>query len=220
MEATVFLDIETLPTQSAEVKEEIRAGITPPGNITKPESREKWLAEKGEAQALEAIAKTSFDPAAGHVCTIAYAINDGPVFCEHARSIEYERAILTGFFDALHEFQRYTFVGHNVTAFDLRFLICRAVVLGVKVPRAIPRDPKPWDNTVFDTMTAWAGTRGTIGLDRLCKALSIPGKDGFDGSMVAEAWANGEHDRIADYCRDDVLRVRQVWRKFEAAGLT
>ena len=72
---------------------------------------------------------------------------------------------------------------------------------------------------MFDTMTAWAGARGTISLDNLCAALGIPGKgDGFDGSQVAQAWADGRHDEIAQYCRDDVQRVRAVWQKFQDAG--
>ena len=138
----------------------------------------------------------------------------------HADTVDQEIDVLAGFFESLRQFRRHTFIGHNVGAFDLRFLMCRAVVLGVHVPQGIPRDPKPWDSTIFDTMTAWAGARGTISLDRLCKALSIPGKGGFDGSQVAAAWEAGEHDRIEEYCRDDVDRVRQVWRKFKAAGLT
>jgi len=88
----------------------------------------------------------------------------------------------------------------------------------VKIPRCIPRDVKPWGKGIFDTMTAWAGTRDTISLDNLCKALGIPGKDGFDGSMVADAWLAGEHDTIAEYCRDDVERVRQIHNRFVSVG--
>jgi 3'-5' exonuclease len=98
--------------------------------------------------------------------------------------------------------------------------MCRAIVLGVKVPALWPRDPKPWDQNVFDTMTAWAGARGTIGLERLCEALSIESPKGdMAGNQVAAAWAAGEFDRIAAYNRRDVDAVRQVFRKFEAVGL-
>ena len=220
MEANVFIDIETIPVQSQSARDEIKAQITPPGNIKKPESVEKWLAENAADAATDQINKTSFDPAQGHICTIAWAIDDGPVWSLHADTVEEEAGVLWNFFASLREFRRTTFIGHNVGAFDMRFLLCRAVVLGVTVPRVIPRDPKPWDTTIFDTMLAWAGQRGTISLDRLCKALGVEGKDGFDGSQVAAAWEAGEHERIEAYCKDDVRRVREVWRKFDAAGLT
>jgi DNA polymerase elongation subunit (family B) len=220
MEATVFLDIETIPTQCPDARANFRAEVKAPGNIKKPESIAAWIDANADAAASEAIAKTSFDPAHGHICTIGWAIDDETPQAAHAATVEEESDVLRAFFGGLRQHTRYTFVGHNVRAFDLRFILCRAVVLGVRVPQSFPRDPKPWDKTVFDTMFAWAGKRGTIGLDRLCGALGIPGKGGFDGSQVAQAWADGEHDRIAEYCCDDVERVQAIWRKFEAAGLT
>lgn len=218
MEHTVFLDIETIPAQSDDVRARFRAEVKAPGNIKKPESIDAWLAENADKAAAEALAKTSFDPALGHICTIGWAIDDDEPTTAHAFDVAQEADVLRAFFNSFKPFHRLTFVGHNVGSFDLRFILCRAVVLGVRIPPALPRDPKPWDKSVFDTMLAWAGTRGTISMDNLCRALSLPGKEGFDGSMVAEAWANGEHERIAEYCADDVRKTREVWRKFEAVG--
>lgn len=215
---TIFLDIETIPSQLPEYLAKCRAAVTPPGNIKKPESIAAWLEEHGEAAAREAVAKTSLDPAAGHVCAIGWARDHEPTHIRVTGTVEGERSIIADFFNDLGAFDRCTFVGHYISGFDLRFLLCRAVVLGIQIPYCIPRDPKPWDDRVFDTMTAWAGARGTISLDKLCDAMGIPGKDGFDGSMVAEAWANREYGRIADYCEADVERVRRVWFKFKAAG--
>jgi hypothetical protein len=36
--------------------------------------------------------------------------------------------------------------------------------------------------------------------------------------MVAQAWLDGEHDRITEYCRADVEKVRDIWRKFQSVG--
>ena len=93
-------------------------------------------------------------------------------------------------------------------------------MLGVKLPVStmFPRNPKPWGDEVFDTMTAWAGPRDRISLDNLCEALGLPCKGDFDGSMVAEAWANGEHSKIAEYCKRDVETVRAIHRRFQAVG--
>lgn len=214
----VYLDIETIPCQSVEYRTRVREGIKPPGTIKKPESILQWLEENAETATDEAVAKTSFDPAYGHICCIGWAIGDDPVQSFSAPTVSDEADILRGFFEALPKMGMAKFIGHYITGFDLRFIMCRAIVLGVKIPSIWPRDPKPWDQSVFDTMVAWAGARGTISQDRLCEALGLSGKGDFDGSMVAAAWSNGEHDRIAEYCRSDVETVRAIHRRFEAVG--
>lgn len=213
-----YLDIETIPAQSPEAFKKALDAVKAPATYKKQESIDTWLAENREQAAKDAIAKTSFDPAQGHICTIAWAIDDGEVVAAHANTVEEEIDVLRAFFASIQTFQKHTFIGHYIGGFDLRFILCRAVVLGVKIPREIPRDPKPWDSSVFDTMTAWAGARGTVSMDNLAAALGIDGKDGFDGSMVADAWANGDHQRISDYCKSDVEITRAIHRKFMAVG--
>jgi 3'-5' exonuclease len=216
----IYLDIETIPTQSQAVRDMIRETLSPPGNIKKPESIAAWWAEQGETALADAIAKTALDPATGHICTIGWAVNDEPAEAVHAFKADDEADVLRAFFASIpaETWSAPVFIGHYITGFDLRFILCRAVVLGVPIPAQIPRDAKPWGKDTFDTMTAWAGSRGTIGLDRLCAALGIPGKDGFDGSKVGQAWAEGRHTEIIEYCKADVDRVRQVKRRFDAAN--
>ena len=218
MEHNIFLDIETIPCQRPDVIQRFRDDVKPPGNIKKPESIEAWLAENRDTAAAEAIAKTSFDPSLGHICTIAWATDDDDVTAAHAATVDDEAGVMGAFFASLQPHHNYTFVGHYIGGFDLRFILCRAVVLGIQIPRCIPRDPKPWDRNMFDTMTAWAGQKGSIGMDRLCEAFGLEGKGDFDGSQVAAAWANGEHQKIAEYCADDVRRTRSIWLRFQAAG--
>jgi hypothetical protein len=212
----VFVDIETLPVQCPERRAKIIAEAKPPANMSKPETIAKWREENADA----IIAKTSFDPAEGHICSIAWAIGDGEVFCYTAEELAWERGAVQMFFDMLPQTGMCRFIGHYISGFDLRFIMCRAIVLGVKVPALWPRDPKPWDQQVFDTMTAWAGSKGTISLDRLCEALGIESPKGeLTGAGVAQAWADGRFDEIAAYNRGDVVAVREVFRKFEAVGL-
>lgn len=218
METTVFLDIETIPAQSQAAYDQIAATIKPPANMKKADTIAAWEADQKPAAILDQLAKTSLDPAQGHICTIAWASEEGEPKCAQAETVDQEADVLRAFFGAFHQHTRVTFVGHYIGGFDLRFILCRAVVLGVPIPQCIPRDPKPWDNKVFDTMTAWAGQRGTISMDNLARALGIEGKGDFDGSQVAQAWADGLHQQIADYCCDDVARTRAIWRKFQAVG--
>ena len=213
-----YLDIETIPSQSEELLARFKSEVTAPAQYKKPESIKVWLAENAEKVARERLAKTSFDPAHGHICTISWAGDDEEPRVAHAKTLEDERGILEVFFASLDKYHSTTFVGHYVGGFDIRFILCRAVVLGVPIPHVIPRDPAPWSDRIFDTMTAWAGQKDRISMDNLCQALGLPGKGDFDGSMVAEAWANGEHDIIAKYCAMDVERTRAIHKRFLAVG--
>lgn len=218
----VFLDIECIPNQSPEYAASVRESLTAPAQYKKPESIAKWLAENGDEAVADIIANTSFDPALGHICCISWAIEDGKVqseFSLHAGGAN-EASVIRSFFARLPTIGRNRFIGHFITGFDLRFILNRAIILGVPLPHKtlFPRDTKPWGDETFDTMFAWAGAKGKISQDNLCKALGLETKQGMDGSKVAEAWANGEHERIAEYCRRDVETVRAIYRKFEVVG--
>ena len=220
----IYLDCETIPNQSPEYRAKVREGIKPPAQFKKQDSIDAWMAENAESATDEAIAKTSFDPAYGHIACIGWAIGEhGALRGVTIERVEDEAVVLGGFFDDIKEaagVHMVRWIGHYISGFDLRFLLNRAIVLGVKLPSSLilPRDIKPWSDQVFDTMTAWAGAKGTISQDNLAKALGLAGKGDFDGSMVAEAWAKGEHAKIAAYCRDDVETVRAIHRKFEQVG--
>ena len=219
----IFLDIETIPSQSPEYRAMVRENIKAPAQYKKPDSIAAWLAENAETATDEAIAKTSFAPAAGHVVCIGWAICDSDPHYYDARNVADEAGCLEGFFHNITEacdMNIARWIGHYISGFDLRFLLNRAIVLGVKLPPAVilPRDIKPWSDQVFDTMVAWSGPKDRISQDNLAKALGLAGKGDFDGSMVAEAWAKGEHARIAAYCLSDVATVREIYRRFEAVG--
>jgi hypothetical protein len=222
----LFLDIETIPAQTEEAKALIAAGVKPPGNLKKADSIAAWEKDQRAAAIDEAIAKSSFSGAYGHVCCIGWAWDDDEPKsmswspAEEDGHLDSEAELLSWFVGAMNEAPPYIrpqIVGHYVAGFDIRFLWQRAMVLGIRMPIWFPRDPKPWSQEVFDTMVAWAGARDTISMDNLCAALGIPGKDGVDGSMVAGMFAAGKHDEIAAYCRDDVSRARAVCRKMQIA---
>lgn len=225
----LYLDIETIPAQDPAIHAMIAERVKAPATHKKPETIAKWEAEEKPAAVAKAIADTSFDGGFGEVCCIGWAVGNRKVRSATVKDGFDETDALMAFFNSVeaefakedtHAIPGYwsaTIVGHNVASFDIRFIWQRAIVLGVRVPSWFPRDPKPWGNEVFDTMAAFAGAKGSISLDRLCRILGIAGKDGFDGSMVAKAWADGEHEKIAAYCRDDVERVRQVHRRMMVA---
>lgn len=224
MTNSLYLDIETIPSQSPDVHALIAETITCPGNISKPESIAAWERDKKPSMVKDAVAKTSFDGALGHVCCIGWAWdNEEPTsvsICDVGEESAVFSAAVQSIIRRAEELNQYegpAIVGHNVSAFDIRFLWQRAIILGVQMPWWFPRDPKPWDQSIFDTMTAFAGARGTISMDRLARAMGFAGKGDVDGSMVAQMWADGKHDEIAAYCRSDVAKTRQIHRKMLVA---
>lgn len=233
----IYLDIETIPGQAPGLLARFAADITAPAQYKKPESIAEWKREQGQAAAEEAWRKTSFDGAFGHIAVIGFAIGDDEpnvLYGEQYGSPEVERDILGGFFAAIDQAAGRMlaggtrsapapiFIGHNVVEFDLRFLFQRAVMLGVRPPACIPFDARPWDKTVFDTMTAWAGARNRVSLDKLCKAFGIADKgseigEEIDGSMVWDFVRDGRIADVAKYCAGDVERTRHIHKRMTFA---
>ena len=223
---TLFIDIETIPTDRDDVREYVAAKVTPPGNISKAETIAKWEAESKPAAIEEAVHKTSLDGAFGRVCGICWALDDGPI--RTVKSAQDEAALLETFSDWLRMDVKSTDIfdtavcGHNVSAFDLRFLMQRYIVHGIIPPAVISRaaGAKPWESDkVFDTMTQWAGVGNRVSLEKLCLALGIESMEtDIEGSNVAAAVVAGRLDDVAAYCAGDVEDVRKAFKRMTFAS--
>lgn len=217
----LFLDIETLPSEDPAFVEEIAAGILPPGNYKKADTIAQWEVDTKPGLVEEAVRKTSFDATFGRVCCIGWAFEDAPPKTVMTPALS-ERDMLASFCDTVlkqssgqHEF-RLEVCGHNVS-WDLRFLLQRCVVNGVKPPNTLMAcmQAKPWGDAIRDTMIMWNPERERrISLDRLCKVLGIPTSKGdMDGSKVYDTYKAGEYEKIANYCAADVEATRLVFRR-------
>lgn len=185
----------------------------------------RWEAEFAATRAVEvaelAWRKTSFDGGAGRIAVASIAIDDDPPINFFSDSWQAsERNILLDMFETLAQsydpsaMTRPCFIGHNHVTFDLPFIWKRAIILGIKPPAFLPRNPRPWDNDiVFDTMTQWAGAGNRISMDALCSALGIPGKGGMDGLMVWDYVRSGRIEEVAEYCAGDVERTRAIYKR-------
>lgn len=211
-----YFDIESIPSQDPAIRAEIAAGIQAPGQFKKPESIAEWLKENRDAIAEAEWLKTSFDGGVGQCVCIAFAHGDGPAYVYSVSDLTRaaEVKMLQDFFCALTDAKHVQLVGHNIIGFDIPFLWKRAMVLGVKPPFNFPRSPKPWGELVCDTMTLWDSTQRAGGsMDRICRLMGIPGKGDFSGADVWPAIERGEFARVAEYCRDDVIRTRAMHRR-------
>ena len=227
----IYFDIETIPAQDPVAIELIKADIEKqklsvkaPSNYKDQEKIDAYI--KAEVEKLDAefdatYRKTSFDGGLGEICCVGYAIDDNAPVSIYGAS---ESLILLQFYqEIMAQYNpssqiRPKFIGHNIVNFDLRFLFQRSVMNNVKPPMMIPFSAKPWDESIFDTMTAWAGHGNRVSLDKLCKIFNIPLKgseigEEIDGSKVWDFYQAGRIADIARYCEGDVERTRQAYKR-------
>ena len=223
----VYLDIETIPAQDESAIEVIRKDIEQqkltikaPSNYKDQEKIDAYIL--AEQKRLDddfdtTYRKTSFDGGLGQICCIGWAIDDRePV----SISGNDESIIISNFYTALSDEynpnsdQRPVFIGHNIISFDLRFLFQRSVMCNVKPPMFIPFNAKPWDSTVYDTMTAWAGFGNRVSLDKLRKIFQLEDSGNeLDGSKIWDYYKEGRIAEIAEYCKQDVTQTRQAYKR-------
>jgi hypothetical protein len=223
---TIYFDIETVPDQRPGARDEIAATIKPPGTLKKTESIAEWERESKPGAVDEAWLRTSLDGTYGQVVAISFAIDDADPVGLMAEDLSEtsEADLVRAFMRAMSAAGSVSYstrplvVGHNVIGFDLQFLWRRCVIRSVKPPLWWPRAPKPWSEHVTDTMLLWAGDRGTIGMDRLARALGFAGKT----TTGADVWPMVQAGRFADvsaYCSDDVALTREIHRRLTFAGV-
>lgn len=210
----LFIDLETLPSGNPDVIAKIKEGIKAPANYKDPELIKKYIEEK----TAEAAAKTGLDGAYGSIACIGWKYGDD---CKIYTTTAYmtETEVIKDFYAAIENstYKADSFCGHNLINFDLPFLRQRSMILGIKPPQILMDafNAKPWENTVIDTMYMWTGsTSKYIKLDVLCWLFGVDGKDGFDGSMVADAWSK-DPQLVLDYCASDVQRTYEVYKRMK-----
>lgn len=222
----LYFDIETIPSQHTEARSIARAGVKPPGNYKKADSIAAWWEEQGEQAAMDAYLKGALDAAEGEIVAFSYALDEQPpvayVRSRNEPETDFLRDVLGKLADAVDEqLNRYGdarfpespyLIAHNAM-FDLGFVRRRCMALGIQPPTWWPslfdRDGRDYG----DTMTAWAGPRERISLDRLCRALGIqsPKAEGVNGSDVFELWQAERYADLARYNMRDVLATRACW---------
>jgi glutamate N-acetyltransferase/amino-acid N-acetyltransferase len=76
-------------------------------------------------------------------------------------------------------------------------------------------DPDKGRYNTFDTMKVWSGYRDFVKLKDLARELLGDTCEDIDGSEVAGLWATNP-EKVVEHCRQDVERVRALYRKFKA----
>lgn len=221
----LFLDIETIPGQEPELRERIAKDILPPGNIKKEDTIAKWYEEVKPGLVEKAWRDTALDPTHGEIICIGFAVDDKEPIMTYRELDDPEIKLLIVFYeklaDALRDpnlpklFRRPIWIGHRITDFDLRFIWIRSVINRVHSPIKIPYNVKPWLDGVYDTHYEWVGMNRNISgsQDAIAKALGMRGKTDMDGSKVWDMVKAGKIEKVAEYCKDDVLQNRDIFHR-------
>lgn len=107
-------------------------------------------------------------------------------------------------------------IAHNGKGFDFPFLRHRAIKYKMThLFRVFDFDR--YSNRAVDTQELWGGTdwRGYYSLANIAKFLGIPAKTDMSGDKVHDHFLNGEIDKIANYCGEDVDVLRKVYNALE-----
>lgn len=210
MDSILTFDIETLPTNNAEVIKKLRDSIKVPATYKTQEAKKKYINEKHD----ELVAKTALDGAYGRIACIAWSFGDECKIFTTTKEMT-EKEVIQDFYKAADDsvYKATAFCGHNIAGFDLPFLKHRSMILGIKPPKIMQDafNAKPWDAMIKDTMLMW-DCKKMISMDTLCWLFGIDGKGDMDGSMVAETWGK-DPQKVIDYCAGDVKRAYQLYQR-------
>jgi 3'-5' exonuclease len=138
-----------------------------------------------------------------------------------------ERELLERFFEGIERFTP-DLVSWNGGGFDLPVLHYRCMLHGVRAARYWETGDEDnafrYNNYLgrfhwrhLDLMDVIAGfqARGRASLADVAALLGLPGKLGFSGAEVWNAWQAGNLDGIRRYCETDVLNTYLVLLAFE-----
>ncbi|HLM83792.1 MAG TPA: ribonuclease H-like domain-containing protein [Candidatus Bathyarchaeia archaeon] len=201
----MFLDIETLPAPEHmhEVLKELHEY---------KKKKKKRMGEKYSTSFESFLAGTGFDGTFGRILCVSYAINDDMVHCI---CNEDEKKVLESFWEAAKDVD--LFVGFNIIEFDMKYLVQRSIVHGVK-PKTKMRltFAKYRSEPMYDVMhewNQWSFGKG-VGLDALARALGLPtSKTNMDGSEVYAYYKKGKIKEICTYCDADVEVTRKIYKR-------
>jgi predicted PolB exonuclease-like 3'-5' exonuclease len=139
----------------------------------------------------------------------------------------HEAAVVGSFLEAIGK-HKPQLVGFNSIDSDLRILIQRAVVLGLRAAPFARRPDKPWEGVDYfarqndwnvdlkQVLGGWG--RAVPSLHEAATLSGIPGKMEVDGNQVAELWLAGDLPEIVHYNQFDALTTYLLWLRVAHFG--
>jgi DNA polymerase elongation subunit (family B) len=116
------------------------------------------------------------------------------------------------------------FCAHNGKEFDYPYLCRRMLINGIALPSLLNLSgKKPWEILHLDTLELWkfGDVKHYTSLDLLATIFNLPSsKDDMNGSQVNQVYyEEGDLDKIAKYCTNDVVVLAQLFLKLKCITL-
>ncbi len=138
-----------------------------------------------------------------------------------------EGELIQRFFDGIARLTP-DLVSWNGSGFDLPVLGYRGLLHGVQAARFWETGDGEtefrynnylqryhWRHTDLMDVLSGFSARNRVSLANMARLLGLPGKLGFDGEQVWEAFQRGDLIGIRRYCETDVLNTYLIWLRFE-----
>ena len=168
-------------------------------------------------------------PEQQRVVAISCALRSGETFrvwsLGELGSLEGE--LIQRFFNGIESYSP-NLVSWNGAGFDLPVLTYRALLTGAHAPRFWEMGDGDdafrynnylnryhWRHTDLMDVLSGFDRRNRVSLANVACLLGLPGKLGFDGSQVWEAWQAGDVLGIRRYCETDVLNTWLIYLRFQ-----
>jgi len=131
-----------------------------------------------------------------------------------------EASVVGKFLEAVGQ-SRPQLVGFNSIDSDLKILVQRGVVNGVRAASFAERPDKPWEGVDYfargsdwnvdlkEILGGWG--KAVPSLHEIATLSGIPGKMDVDGNQVAALWLAGDLRQIVEYNEFDALTTYLVW---------
>jgi hypothetical protein len=138
-----------------------------------------------------------------------------------------EGELIQRFFEGIEKFSP-NLVSWNGSGFDLPVLTYRALLSGAQAPRLWEMGDGDdafrfnnylnryhWRHTDLMDVLSGFHHRNRVSLTSMACLLGLPGKLGFDGGQVWDAWQAGDLAGIRRYCETDVLNTWLIYLRFQ-----
>ena len=178
--------------------------IKAPANYSKPETILKYQQENQ----VEIYRKQALDSMQGRI--ICIGVNDKIIMEENEGMtlLAFGEKII-GLRDSLQEQPH--FVGWNISTFDLPWLWRKSIQYNLpSLRKLIPKDNR---NGYTDLMKVWASDyKDYCSQANVARFLGISEGVG-SGKDVYDWWKNGEVEKIAEHCREDIKTCMEIYRR-------
>jgi DNA polymerase elongation subunit (family B) len=218
----LFLDIETVPQFSSykDLPEQVRQFW---------DKKASYLDRKSELTTDQLYERAGIYAEFGKVIciSVAYLHESETEYIVRIKSFigTDEKKLLTNFAALLRQNSVFSSLcAHNGKEFDFPYLCRRMIIHDIPLPSQLDiSSKKPWEIPHKDTMEMWkfGDYKHYTSLDLMAHIFNIPTpKDDMNGTDVYHVYYHENNiERIAEYCRKDVITLLRVYYKLHGVYL-